>query len=188
MKFWPISLNGFNYGMRGIYDWESPKTLYLELGSFCGASAITLASMTDERVSLVCIDTWDGRGMDEYKNIPRSGLELFQANLWEYRDRVTVIQDNTLDGMRSVAQMGLTPDVVFIDADHSQEAVRNDITVARLLWPEALICGDDFNEGPVSSAVLETVGRNIGVVGLQFWWEIKYDFLGEVKFPVPWVQ
>lgn len=176
VRYWTRPLNTFDYAIRKVYDWRKEPSLYLELGSFCGASALTLAQMTGQDVSIVCIDTWDNRGGPQYDEEFGDNFALFKSNLWDYRERVTMIQDDTLSGMRLVAEMGVVPDVVFIDADHAYEAVKNDSMLAKELWPDAQICGDDWNEVQVRQAVVEVFGKEFGVIGCQFWWEIKRNF------------
>lgn len=64
-------------------------------------------------------------------------------------------------------------DIVYIDASHEYEDVKNDI----LSWlpkikKDGIICGDDYIEGwpGVVQAVNEVFGDNINVVGGQQWW------------------
>lgn len=171
IAYWEDSLRAFVSGIKMVRDWTLP-TIYLELGSFCGTSALFLANLS-KSASIVCIDAWDGRGSEQYKPLSNRSLELFQANLWNHRDRVMMIRNDTLTGMKIAAESGVIPDVIFVDADHSPDAVKQDILLAKSLWPCAVICGDDFDE--TSKAVLEVFGAGVGVVGLKFWWEIR-DF------------
>jgi len=87
-----------------------------------------------------------------------------------------MIKADTLSGMRIVSEMGLVPDVVFVDADHAYESVKNDSRLAKLLWPNAQLCGDDWNEVQIRQAVFDVLGMQFGVIGCQFWWEIKRNF------------
>lgn len=156
--------------LEGLSQCLSPATrLYLELGSWCGGSALVAAQLAPN-AQLVCIDAWDGRGGDAYDpNIAVQSLALFQANLWEHRARVTAIQADTLVGLAEVYAGGIVPDVVFVDADHYFLPAAADIQVALTLFPRALVCGDDYNEpcGRVADAIAGHAVRNIGG---KFWW------------------
>jgi hypothetical protein len=61
--------------------------------------------------------------------------------------------------MHRVAEAGLEPDLVYIDADHGFDSVLNDFTSALDLFPKALIVGDDWNWDSVRKAV-ETVAAS----------------------------
>src|SRR5262249_11728731 len=61
----------------------------------------------------------------------------------------------TAEGLQKIADYGLHPDVVFIDADHAYESVSADLRLARQLFPQARIIGDDYDYGDVHRAVDE---------------------------------
>ena len=121
---------------------------YCELGSWCGASARYVAERA-KHATIWCIDTWDGRGLEQHPDADKC-LQLFQANLWPYRDRVFMIQARTTDGVLEVCQV---PDVIYIDAEHTQAAVSADLAACQMLWPTAIICGDDYNVAGVQQAL-----------------------------------
>lgn len=67
-------------------------------------------------------------------------------------------------------------DIVYIDASHDYESVKNDI----LHWlPKVkrggIICGDDYTEGwaEVVKAVNEVFNNNVNTIGNQQWWKKK---------------
>lgn len=180
LVYWEQSLRSFVSGIRHVIDWSRPNLKYLELGSFCGASTLYVSQLKED-VHITCIDAWDERGGYQYKSLSEQSLQVFQANLWSVRDRVDMIQSDTILGMHIAHERGLVPDIIFIDADHSYEAVKQDIATAKELWPEAAICGDDFDE--TNQAVLEAFGTSVGVIGMKFWWEIG-AFQDDIKIAV----
>lgn len=155
---------------EGLSQCLSPATrVYLELGSWCGGSALVAAELAPHAL-IICIDAWDGRGGAQYDpDLAARSLELFQANLWEHRARITMIRADTLLGMTEVHMAGIRPDVVFVDADHHLLEAATDIKLALTLFPQALICGDDYGDPCGRAADVISVGavRNIG---RKFWW------------------
>lgn len=92
----------------------------IEIGSAWGKSSINLGRVAqDKGLLLTCVDTWEGE--DFYNgwvdNIKDAGLS----------DDVTPIRMQSKDAFRAVAKdfMGKC-DFLFIDADHSYEAVNAD--------------------------------------------------------------
>jgi predicted O-methyltransferase YrrM len=155
---------------EGLSQHLSPATrVYLELGSWCGGSALLAAELAPH-AQLICIDAWDGRGGAQYDPaIAARSLELFQANLWEHRSRVLAIQSDTLVGMTEVHIAGIRPDVVYVDADHHLLEAATDIRLALSLFPQAVICGDDYNE-PCGRAADVIAGHAVQNIGRKFWW------------------
>lgn len=157
-----------------VRDWfklllGSRTAAYVELGTWCGASA-RLAAELAPNARIWCVDCWDGRGGLQYHEHAIDSLQLCQANLWPYRDRVTLLRETTLDGVQWLAGHGVRPDVVYVDADHSFNAAKADMLACRAAWPGAVICGDDYNEPPGAAAVdVFGAGRvHAGYAG-KFW-------------------
>ena len=82
-------------------------------------------------------------------------FETFQARCWDYRERVLPLRTTSLEGLRRVADAGLEPDLVYVDAEHTYEAVSAELKLARELFPHALLCGDDYDWSGVRRAVDE---------------------------------
>src|SRR5262249_43190430 len=78
----------------------------------------------------------------------------------------------SLEGLRKVAEFGLQPDVVYVDAEHSFEAVNAELTLARQLFPRAALTGDDYDWAGVREAVMTFArreGLGVGRVGWRGW-------------------
>jgi hypothetical protein len=139
----------------------------VELGSWTGQSTRFLASLAP-RATVIAIDHW--RGSPEHQDDAELAghlddlYETFLAESWNYRDQIIPVRASSVEGLERVAEAGLPVDLVYIDADHSYESVKQDLTTALDLFPEARIAGDDFNWDSVRQAV-EEVAR---LRGLQF--------------------
>ena len=88
--------------------------------------------------------------------------ETFLAECWLLRDRIVPLRCDTQEGLQEVARAGLTPEVVYIDADHRYDAVKADLETALDLFPAAQVAGDDFDWPEVRRAV-EDVCRERGL-------------------------
>lgn len=132
--------------------------IIVELGSFTGRSTRFLANHAPGAL-VIAVDHWGGN--PEMKNdpalvelLPRL-YETFLAECWLSRDRIVPVRRSSVEGLHEVAAAGLRPDVVFIDADHSYDAVWRDLACTLDLFPQARIIGDDWNWESVRQAVQE---------------------------------
>jgi hypothetical protein len=127
----------------------------LEIGSFCGKSAVSMAQTAE---SVTCIDPFDGRATSEVG----STLAAFDANAERYglADKVTRHVGTTSEVAHTLAANQY--DLVFIDGDHCFEAVGFDIAAAeRLLAPGGLIAFHDYDR-PIDVQVTAAVDVYLG--------------------------
>jgi predicted O-methyltransferase YrrM len=147
----------------------------VEIGSWLGLSTRFIASKAPN-ATVLAVDHW--RGSDEhqqekFQDILPILFETFLVNCWYLRERLIPIRQTSVRGMQEIATYGIHPDVVYIDADHSHDAVVKDLEAAIDLFPEATIVGDDFNWPGVESAVRYVTGkrnRRYHVTGVA--WEL----------------
>jgi predicted O-methyltransferase YrrM len=131
----------------------APGSIVVELGSYLGASACALAEGGRNRIKLFCVDTWLNDAMSEGA---KDTYETFKENVRQYGNVIISIRGRTDEIAR---QFKTAVDLLFIDADHSYEAVKADLAgwLPRLR-PGALIILHDWGwaEG-VQRAVRQTV-------------------------------
>ncbi|MBI3866030.1 MAG: class I SAM-dependent methyltransferase [Planctomycetia bacterium] len=143
---------------EGLLRNTVPQTskLIVELGSWTGRSTRFLAELAPS-ATIVAVDHWEGS--PEHRTDPelRDALprlyETFLAECWAERERIIPVRSSSVAGLRAVAQAGLVPDAVYIDADHRFESVVADLTAALDLFPSAVIVGDDWDWEEVRKAV-----------------------------------
>lgn len=137
----------------------TPATqLVIEVGSWLGKSTRFILERSPS-ARMVAIDTW--RGSPEHHEdqalqrlLPRL-YETFQVNCWESRDRLLPLRMPSVDGLRLAGARGLKPDVIYLDADHSYEAIKADLETSLALFPNSTIVGDDWDWEGVRLAVSE---------------------------------
>ncbi len=136
-------------------DRPAPPSLVVELGSWLGESATHIVGRVPE-TTLICVDHWQGApahytNPEWCKELPTL-YETFLRNLWSYRERVIPLKADTLDGLAVVADVRLTPDLVFLDATHTTEQVLAELRFCDEHWPATPLVGDDYSHEPVREA------------------------------------
>ncbi len=116
----------------------------VEVGSWLGRSAVALADNCPGWV--YCVDLWDGQlapGISGGGWTPEACYEAFKANVVGRR----VMTFRGTSASAAVLMQSQRFNMIFLDADHSYEAVKADIEAWRpLLAPGGLLCGHDFSE------------------------------------------
>jgi hypothetical protein len=149
--------------------------LVVELGAWLGMSTRFIADHAPN-ATVVSVDHW--RGSPE--QMPRADLstllpslyEMFLSLCWRYRDQIIPLRMTTADGLKTISTYGLTPDVIFLDSDHSQDAVMSDLRLACVLFPGATFVGDDYDWQSVQTAVNEFAkgnGLSVERIGARGW-------------------
>ena len=175
--------------LRRLIRDRQPRVI-LELGAWLGLCTQFLAEESAPHGSLVlAIDRWDGRWLlqtqqaqyaadEEALGMLSSSLPLYEtflANLWALQSRVFPIRMDTKAGMHRISQLGVPVDLVYVDADHTKEATLADIHNAVTLFPDAVVCGDDWQWPDVRDAVEHYVDASGGQLRAQShpaenWW------------------
>jgi len=117
-----------------------PGATAVEIGSYLGASTIYLAAgLKQVHGRLVCVDTWNNQAMSEGE---RDTFEEFKRNISRLRDRIVPVRKRSEELTQQ--DVGAEVDFVFIDGDHSYEAVHQDFEcILPLLTARALVAFHD---------------------------------------------
>ena len=141
---------------------------FVEIGSYKGRSAAFAAveiANSKKDIKFDCIDIWQPNLM--YDDLD---FESFKHNMKPVESYYKAIKMDSAQASNLYTDSSL--DFVFIDADHSYEAVKQDI---QTWWPKiksnGMIGGHDEMHEPVSCAVKEIFG-NYQVIG-NCWYVIK---------------
>ena len=94
----------------------------VELGSYLGASASFLCMGGKSRLKrLYCVDNWKNEAMTEGR---RDTFSEFIKNTAEYKDLISPLRGQTTHFAHTFDHLA---DLLFVDADHSYEAVKSDL-------------------------------------------------------------
>lgn len=180
LEFWTDEKPKYEYrhGWLGYGNKEEIKrvlnspdvNIICELGTWYGKSAEFMME-NSKNTSLICVDLWsnedikEGNQVIKYNDKYRSILdkyplyETFLGNLWKHRKRIIPLRMDTKDGLRKIKQMGITPDAIYIDANHTYKDVKAEIELSIELFPNAILFGDDISWGGVKKAVIECANK-----------------------------
>lgn len=97
----------------------------VEIGSYLGASAYTIASaLVNKKSKLFCIDTWENDAMSEGK---RDTFSEFKNNVRVFEDSIVPIRGMSFDVIDKIqVATDNKVDMLFIDGDHSYNGVKKD--------------------------------------------------------------
>jgi hypothetical protein len=136
-----------------IADLASRHSCIVEVGSWRGRSAVAWAQNTSGVV--YCIDVWanDAYGI----SFPEDPPDLHQREEWLLTEfhkniigilNIVPIRTYSVKGAGIIKAMGLRPDVIFLDADHSYPSVMGDMDAwTPLLADGGVLCGHDYGYG-----------------------------------------
>ncbi len=177
------------FGLENVYHintWTSKdelRTLYyhscaikpggnaLEIGSYLGASTCYIvAGLAAKNGHLTCVDTWNNETMPDGI---RDTFAEFQKNTLPIRKYITTVRRNSFELTRQDFDRSF--EFVFIDGDHSYEAVKRDFAlVAEITSPAARVF---FHDSVAYEGVTRVIGEALasgqwgigGAVSNLFW-------------------
>ena len=105
-----------------------------------------------------CFSTVDVKGLVRSLKVNGGYLQAI-ANAKEYGARMIPMRAKSPAALHEISSLGITPDIVYFDSDK----LLNDLQIAHDLWPNAILCGDDWNWGdgfPVRKLISEFCQKN----------------------------
>ncbi len=133
-------------------------SVVIESGSWLGKSASLLLRHA-LNATLICIDTWRGSpehqagaGNEEWASHLPTLYDQFIANMWEDRNRLIPIREDSFAGLDTVHRLGITPDLIYLDSEHSEARVLGELTRCTAYWPQSIIVLDDCNQVHIANA------------------------------------
>ena len=140
-----------------LFEQASKMESVIELGSWKGKS--THALLSSGCPSVVAIDTWAGSKFEPEAHAEAatgSVLQEFLNNVGHFKN-LTWIQKDINEAVEQTTEKAA--DMIFIDAGHTEEEVRNDI-IKWLPKAKIMICGHDYC--PAWPGVMNAVDSLLG--------------------------
>lgn len=156
----PVDLHGWFGSINQKYLKEfirakQPK-IVVELGSWLGLSTIFMASHLTSGSKIYAVDHWAGSREVEYADVTKRIPTLFQqflSNCIHHKQTETIIPVR-MDTLEAARALNVQPDLIYIDAAHTEIAVFNDIiNWYPKLKSGGICCGDDWDAPTVQSGV-----------------------------------
>ena len=146
----------------------------VEVGVWKGRSVSTILDICRiNQNRLVAVDTWkpDLRDPGYLEAATRDILEIFRDNLrlLGHTGTVEILQKDSVHARDHFSDRSI--DLVFVDADHSYEAVKNDLEAwLPKVTRHGVLCGHDYTVRPgVRRAVDEMFGARTALPGGSIW-------------------
>lgn len=122
--------------------------VFVEIGSYLGASAAFIASGISSPARLYCIDTWGNDHMryitDDTDGDLRDTFAEFSENTRAYEDRINKIRKWSTDAIDELLRLEHFIDFLFIDGDHNYQGCKADWDLySRMLSPGGLVVFHD---------------------------------------------
>lgn len=156
----------------------SDVKVLLELGSWHGQSTVWFLSHVPN-ATVIAVDTWLGSmshvAKIHYRKMLPTLYETFLVNCWTHRDRLIPVRNTSLMAMQYMKELGISPDVIYFDSDHSYHGLTSELETAFEFWPDTMMVGDDYAENSVGEAV-EAFGirhENFAVDTEMFSWHLR---------------
>jgi cephalosporin hydroxylase len=108
-----------------LYQLACRARYVMEVGSYMGASACCFGAALKRggEGKVICVDTWNNDAMSEGH---RDTWAAFLGNTAEYKNFIFPIKGFSVDVVEAVREIAPRVDLLFIDGDHSYDAVRAD--------------------------------------------------------------
>lgn len=104
--------------------------VYLEIGSYLGASCAVASSATSDKSKMICIDTWGNHAMkyieEDIDAEIRDTWKEFHINTSEYHHKIKTVRGWSYDVVEDVREITDVVDALLIDGDHSYAGVKKD--------------------------------------------------------------
>ncbi|WP_017301400.1 class I SAM-dependent methyltransferase [Nodosilinea nodulosa] len=172
----PVDENKISFGsemspfdqiaLREILDGFGRKDLkILEIGSWVGLGSTQI--FAEYCSILYCVDSWKGNLIPQHDNLIKrtDPLSLFNSNTEKFSKKVVPIKASS-----TIITEIFRPnyfDLIFIDADHTYNGVKQDIQNALpLLKKDGILCGHDC-EGRVDESNKDIIMGNLDIDAVE---------------------
>lgn len=180
--------NGNNPIFEKLIKELQPKII-VEVGSWKGQSTATMALACKKfglDTKIYCIDTWLGalefytnptkeRDLEKKDGYPQVYYTFIknmrEIGIYEHIEPITLPSQL---GLKYLKHLGIQPDLVYIDASHEYEDVKQDIELAKSLNPK-VIFGDDYGNSVFPGVKQAVDEEGVSEIVDNWYWVKKYE-------------
>ena len=182
----PFNTHGWNSNspaFKQAIDQTNPCKLIVEVGTWMGGSARTMAQILKQRgedFEIVCVDTFLG-SVEHWNRVAylmtlKNGrpvvYEHFLSNALHVglQDYLTPFPCDSVNAYETLKHFKIVPDMVYIDAGHDYESVSADIKRwTEILRPGGTLLLDDAHHPPIQKAVADHIPNAIHAAEKFLW-------------------
>ena len=164
-------------GLKNLIDYPKINTLtVIEIGCYTGESSVIFAE--EENVKhLYCVDPWLG-GYDNQDGASKSDMKLvestFDDRIEKYKNKITKIKKKSAEALDYFLDNDIKVDLVYIDGNHQEEAVTEDINNYKQIIKEGgYISGHDWQSDDVKLSIQKIFNKNPDKIFSDRSWIIK---------------
>lgn len=160
---------------------EKEIKVVVEVGSWLGASARQIATLLPEDGVIYAVDHWLGNstqqlGKQDWRPELPYAYQQFLSNVihTDLTEKIVPIRMNSLEAAKA---LNVRPDMVYIDAEHTEEAVYVDLCAwYPFVKGHGILCGDDWGFKSVMAAVRRFAKENnLRIYGHISFWRLIED-------------
>lgn len=166
---------------------ERKAKVIIELGCWLGNSTISMARNLPKEGKIYAVDNWlDNEDYYKWyratvakKFASTTTYEQFLSNVIRARqtDKIIPLRMNTLEAISLFKEENIVPDLVYVDADHSEEGAYQDLVAYfPLVKGHGLLCVDDWDFQDVQKAVKRFAEENNLLIFLSSWNEDSQNY------------
>ncbi len=149
--------------------------IVVELGVYLGLSTKYLAEAAPN-ATILSVDHFEG-SVKQLHN-PQDWIKpdllypTFCRNLWPYRQRIVPMRTTIGKAMHEIHELGIVPNLLYVDGEHDAASVYHDTTTALSLFPDSDLIGDDWLHPTVRMGVVRATihSKQLRVFGCNCWY------------------
>ncbi len=154
---------------------DEKSRVVVELGVYCGLSTKYLAEAAPS-ATILSVDHFKG-SVKQLANPadwirPELLFGTFCRNLWPHKDRIVPMRTTIIEALHEIYELGIVPDLIYVDGEHDEKSVYQDVTAALTLFPDSDLIGDDWLHPTVRMGVVKATiqCRQLRVFGCCCWY------------------
>lgn len=127
-----------------------PNLAFMQIGAFTGDATVWLVNniLTDKSSVLIDVDTWQGSDEEVHHKMDFSDVEKVYDHRTMNMDNVIKVKMTSIEFLTTAEDKDYY-DFIYIDGDHTSDAVFKDASLAwRALKPGGIMAFDDYEWEP----------------------------------------